>query len=106
MTKENFNTILDNAKNSYIENRAQSLNNNNGHKLRDNIITCPKSKSKASCYIEIMVKPFIYKGFSVQASRFILLIMSSCQNALPNKLPISFMWDFKTNSVFIPWLIL
>ena len=82
MAKENFNTTLDNAKNSYIGNRTQSLNNDDGHKLRDNIIACPKSKSKASCYIEIMVKPFIYKGFSVQTSRFILLTMSSCQKCI------------------------
>ena len=51
MAKENFNTALDNAKNSYIENQAQSLNNSDGQKLWDNIKTCLNSKSKASRYI-------------------------------------------------------
>ena len=53
MAKENFNTALDNVKNSYhyIENKAQSLNNSDGQKLWDNIKTCLNSKSKASRYI-------------------------------------------------------
>ena len=37
MAKENFHTALDNAKNSYIENQAQSLNNSDSQTLWDNI---------------------------------------------------------------------
>ena len=51
MAKENFNTALNNANNSYIENQAQSLNNSDGQKLWDNVKTCLNSKPKASRYI-------------------------------------------------------
>ena len=51
MAKENFNTALDNAKISYLENRAQSLKFSDGQKLWDNIATFLNSKSKASRYI-------------------------------------------------------
>ena len=49
MAKENFNTTLDNAKNSYIGNRTQSLNNDDGHKLRDNIIRSEERRVGKEC---------------------------------------------------------